>query len=222
MMAAGYFYITWPKRLSLIVKEQAKRNTIFFYLLCRYRLSQAFFTKAAKCRWQDVFPNCVIPAEGIYYFIKGKGFLQVRDTDDEELTLEDLKLISPTFISNITVNDWQISSDAKSSHQLISFSPDGVELIGSDWEKPSELSRCFTPQYMRLSAAMAISGAAVSYDMGSYESGLDMVLDLLNLLGIGMGDEMVSHQCHYHDQKNSTSGKTKQVCYGCHFLLSII
>ena len=139
----------------------------------------------------------------------------VRDNEEDankELKLDDLKDVSPTFMSNITVNDWQISSDAKSSHQLISFSSEGVELIGSDWEKPSELSKFFKPKHMRLSAAMAISGAAVSYDMGRRESGLDMVLDLLNLLGIGMGDEMVSDQCHFEEQSKSKVGKMKQVC----------
>ena len=65
---------------------------------------------------------------------------------------------------------------------------------------------------MRLSSAMAISGAAVSYDMGSYESGLNMVLDLLSLLGIGMGDEMVSDQCKFQDRAENTAGKFKQVC----------
>lgn len=178
-----------------------------FNIYYRYRLSDAFFEKAARCRWQDVFPNCARPAKGIYKLIKQEGG---EEDANKELKLDDLKHISPTFISNITVNDWQISSGAKSSHQLISFSPDGVELIGSDWEKPSELSRCFEPKHMRLSTAMAISGAAVSYDMGSYESRLDMVLDLLNLLGIGMGDEMISDQYHCQDRTKSTAGKIKQ------------
>ena len=171
--------------------------------------------KAAKVRWQDAFPNCARSAERIYNIIrpnrKGKPLLPVRNPEDE-LNLDDLKDVSPTFISNITVNDWQISSDAKSSHQLISFSSKGVELIGNDWEKPSELSKCFEPKHMRLSAAMAISGASVSYDMGRRESGLNMVLDLLNLLGIGMGDEMVSDQCHFEEQSKSKFGKMKQVC----------
>ena len=171
--------------------------------------------KAARVRWQDVFPNCVRAAEGIYNIFrpdqKDKPLLPARNTDDE-LTLDDLKEVSPIFISNITVNDWQISSDAKSSHQLISFSSKGVELIGNDWEKPSKLSKCFEPKHMRLSAAMAISGAAVSYDMGRRESGLNMVMDLLNLLGLGMGDEKISDQCHFQDQRKSTAGKMRQVC----------
>ena len=178
-------------------------------------MSDAFFKKAARCRWQDVFPNCVRLAEGIYDIIRPNGRVgplsPERNTDDE-LTLDDLEDVSPIFISNITVNDWQISSDANSSHQLISFSSKGVELIGNDWEKPSELSECFKPKHMRLSAAMAISGAAVSYDMGAYERAMDMVLDLLNLLGLGMGEEMVSDQSHRENQRKSTAGKMKQVC----------
>lgn len=198
-----------------------------FNIYYRYRLSDAFFVKASSVRWQDVFPNCVRSAKGIYGIIigpnqKGKPLLPVRNTDDE-LTLDDLKEVSPIFISNITVNDWQINSDAKSSHQLISFSSKGVELIGNDWEKPSKLSKCFEPKHMRLSAAMAISGAAVSYDMGSYESAMrmDMILDLLNLLGLGMGDEKISDQCHGQEQRKSKAGKMKQyvlpylVEFGC-------
>jgi len=132
--------------------------------------------------------------------------------EDEELNLDHLKGVLPIFISNITVNNWQISSRAKSAHQLIAFSPEEVKLIGREWEKSPELSKCFKPRHMRLSSAMAISGAAVSYDMGSYETRLDMVLDLLNLLGIGMGDEMVSDQCLCQDRRENTAGKFKQVC----------
>ena len=174
-------------------------------------MSDAFFVKAARCRWQDVFPNCVRLAEGIYDLIRPNGKVGPEGNTNDELTLDDLKDVSPIFISSITVNDWQSSSDAKSSHQLISFSSKGVELIGNDWEKPSKLSECFKPKHMRLSAAMAISGAAVSYDMGAYERAMDMVLDLLNLLGLGMGDEMVSDQRQGQDQRESTAGKMKQV-----------
>ena len=158
-----------------------------------------------------MFPNCVRPAGGIFDLIR-RVIKKLLEDANEELTLYDLKGVSPTFISNITVNDWQISGDAQSSHHLISFSSEGVELTGKDWEKPSKLSECFKPKHMRLSAAMAISGAAVSYDMGRRESGLNMVLDLLNLLGIGMGDEMVSDQCHFEEQSKSKVGKMKQVC----------
>ena len=157
-----------------------------------------------------MYPNCTRPGGCIGQCLE--KCIDDEEDGNKELKLEDLKDVSPRFISNITVNDWQISSRDKSSHQLISFSLDGVELIGSDWQQPSELSRCFEPKHMRLSAAMAISGAAVSYDMGSHDSRLDMVLELLNLLGIGMGDEMVSDQCHYDDQSKSVYGRVKQVC----------
>ena len=154
-------------------------------------------------------------AKGIYDIIRpnreSELLLPVRNTDDK-LRLDDLKDVSPIFMSNITVNDWKMRSDAKSSYHLISFSSKGVKLIGNDWEKPSKLSECFEPKHMRLSAAMAISGAAVSYDMGTYERAMDMVLDLLNLLGLGMGEEMVSDQSHRENQRKSTAGKMKQVC----------
>jgi len=206
-----------PNGRELVI--QLNKSKFTFLPFYRYRLSDAFFSeKAAKCHWQDVFPNCVRSAEEeVAKYMKKRGVVRVGDTD--ELTLDDLKEISPIFISNITVNDWQISCDAKSSHQLISFSSQGVKLIGSEWEKAAKLSECFTPEYMRLSAAMAISGAAVSYGMGIYETSLDMVLDLLNLLGIGMGDEMVSDQCNCQKKVRSASGKIKQVCERCHFHL---
>ena len=223
-MAANYWcnLVNFFFRFSLAKQTSSLRSGrnkhIFSFLLfCRHRLSDAFFVKAARCRWRDVFPNCVRSAEGIYDIIRPNRKREVgppspdQNTDDE-LTLDDLKGVSPIFISNITVNDWQISSDAKSSHQLISFSSKGVELIGNDWEKPSKLSECFEPKHMRLSAAMAISGASVSYDMGRRESGLNMVMDLLNLLGIGMGDEMVSDPCHFEQQSKSTVGMMKEVC----------
>lgn len=155
--------------------------------------------------------------------MKGKGFTPVIDADEEqplqdrELTLHDLEDTSPTFISNITVNDWQFDSEAKSSHQLMAFSSEGVKVIGVDVKDPPDFKERFKPQYMRLSAAMAISGAAVSFDMGSYETGFDMVLDLLNLLGIGMGDEMVSDPCQcYGDAYKTASGKIRQVCLQRH------
>ena len=215
-MASSYFFFRFSLAKQTSSLRSGRNKHIFSLLLYyRHRLSDAFFMKAARCRWQDVFPNCVRLAEAIYDIIRPNGRVgplsPERNTDDE-LTLDDLKDVSPIFISNITVNDWQISSDAKSSHQLISFSSKGVELIGNDWEKPSGLSECFKPKHMRLSAAMAISGAAVSYDMGRRESRLNMVLDLLNLLGIGMGDEMVSDQCHFEEQSKSTVGMMKQVC----------
>ncbi|KAL9952341.1 hypothetical protein ACROYT_G039584 [Oculina patagonica] len=166
-----------------------------FNIYYRYRLSNAFFMHDARFRCADVFPWCVGPIEGISKYIKGYEFRRVCETDDE-LTLQDLDGLSPTFISNITVNDWQTSSEAKSSHHLMSFSSEGVKLIGSDVEKESsDLTARFHPHHIKLSAAMAISGAAVSYDMGGYQSRLDMVLELFALLGIRMGDEMVCDQC---------------------------
>lgn len=51
---------------------------------------------------------------------------------------------------------------------------------------------------------MAISGAALSFYMGEYESGgLNVLLELLNLPGLGMGDEMMCNQCQVTKQKAS-------------------
>lgn len=124
---------------------------------------------------------------------------------DKELKLDRLanpRSQYPTFISNITVNNWQIVENKDDeSHHLLAFSPEEVKLIGKyvtengDMIPTDELfNGLFRPKDMRLSSAMAISGAALSFDMGHYENKLDMVLDLLALLGIGMGDEKVCNQ----------------------------
>ena len=145
-----------------------------------------------------MFPCCVRAYEGVF---RGKEYSAVaQENSAKELTLEDLKDLPTQFISNITVNDWQMhESRTGPSHHLMAFSPTEVKVIGKhvddngeDIEPPS--LRGFLPKHMRLSSAMAISGAALSFDMGSYESVLDVVLDLLALLGIGMGDEMASDQ----------------------------
>ncbi|XP_078351132.1 uncharacterized protein LOC144635894 [Oculina patagonica] len=181
LMGCALAFILFPFMGSL---HQSLFNAYY-----RYRLSNAFFMHGATFRCEDVFPWCV-------------GFNRDYDRvseDNEELTLQDLAGVSPTFISNITVNDWQTSSEAKSSHQLMTFSSEGVKLIGSDVENGGMMSSDFTarfhPHHLRLSAAMAISGAAVSFNMGGYQSRLDMILDLFALLGIQMGDEMVCDQC---------------------------
>lgn len=124
--------------------------------------------------------------------------------DDSELTLECLQDQSPKFISNITVNNWHIGSRAGKSHHLMAFSPKEVKVIGKYVDEKGEpveapiLSNLkdsgFHPRHMRLSSAVAISGAAVSFAMGKFENIFDTILELLALLGIGMGDEMVSNQ----------------------------
>lgn len=150
----------------------------------------------AVFRSADVFPWCVRPVEGISNYTKGKEHRRCCD-DQDELNLRDLEAVSPTFISNITVNDWQVEIGAEHSHHLMSFSSEGVKLVGIDDQTTvsTDLTDRFHSQHMRLSAAMAISGAALSFDMGGHQGRLDTVLDLLALLGIQMGDVMVCDQC---------------------------
>ena len=154
--------------------------------LSRYSLSKAFFKRPAKFRLDDVFPCC-----------KQK----IHTHDDSELTLECLQDQSPKFISNITVNNWHIGSRAGKSHHLTVFSPDEVKVIGKYVDEKGEPVEAlslkdsgFHPRHMRLSSAVAISGAAVSFAMGKFETVFDSILELLALLGIGMGDEMVCNQ----------------------------
>lgn len=192
-----------------------------FNVYYRFRLSKAFFSperKSGKCRWEDVFPMCVTPIHDINSFFWRKYHDNNENENDEtEVSLQTLSGISPTFISNITVNDWQINIHEESSYQLIAFSSEGVELIGKDQrERPAKFDGCFNPEHMRLSSAMAISGAALSFDMGEYESGLlNPLLELFNLLGLGMGDEMICNQCQVTKQKASKR-------YGMPFILEIV
>ena len=190
----------------------------------------------ASCKWMDVFPCCGVLYEGVtdqYRLLKGGTPRSSQDLngDEKELTLDDLKDRVPKFISNITVNDWQIDSRNGPSHHLLAFSTEDVKVVGkyvdengesidppSFCEKhdgnhgQSRACRGFTPEHMRLSHAMAISGAAMSFDMGSYESGLDMVLDLLSLLGLGFGAEMASDQVYHERNKEKPIKSCKKVC----------
>lgn len=68
----------------------------------------------------------------------------VNENDEMELSLHTLSGISPTFIGNITVNDWQMNIDDESRHKLIAFSSEGVEIIGKDQqEKLPNFEGCF-------------------------------------------------------------------------------
>ena len=140
-----------------------------------------------------------------------------------ELTLDKLQHQSPTFISNITVNDWHIGSRAGKTHHLVVFSPDEVKIIGKyvdedgkPVEAPNLKDSGFHPSHMRLSSAVAISGAAVSFAMGKFENVFDSILELLALLGIGMGDEMVCNQAK-EDKKGiwSKVGNSHDIEYHC-------
>ena len=152
----------------------------------------------AKIRCGDIFHWCGRPIGDVWKCVKAKEFRRVRDADDE-VTLQDLEGISPIFISNITVNDWQIGGGEDYGYQLMSFSSEGAKVIGSGVENGETLASHFAgrfhPHLMKLSVAMAISGAAVSFDKEGHQSRLDMVLDLFALMGIQMGEEIVCDEC---------------------------
>ena len=87
---------------------------------------------------------CVTPIHEITsLFRKGHGN-NVNENDEMELSLHTLSGISPTFISNITVNDWQMNIDDESRQKLIAFSSEGVEIIGKyQQEKLPNSEGCF-------------------------------------------------------------------------------
>ena len=155
----------------------------------------------AKIRCGDIFHWCGRPI--------GDEFRRVGDA--KELTLQDLEEISPVFISNITVNNWQIAGGNDNGYQLMTFSSEGVKVIGSHVKIGGVLARHFVsrfhPHLMKLSVAMAVSGAAVSFDKEGYQSRLDMVLDLFALMGIQMGEEIVCDEC-----PEAKIGRKEKVC----------
>ena len=144
----------------------------------------------AKIRCGDIFRWCERPID--------EEFRKVGDADDE-LTLQDLEDISPVFISNITVNDWQIAGADDHGYQLMTFSSEGVKVIGSGVKNGEVLARYFAgrfhPHLMKLSVAMAVSGAAVSFEKEGYQSRPDTILDLFALMGIQMGEEILCDEC---------------------------
>ena len=156
----------------------------------------------AKIRCGDIFHWCGRPTDD--------EFKRVGDAD-HELTLQDLEDMSPVFISNITVNDWQIAGGHDNGYQLMTFSSEGVKVIGSDMKIGGVLARHFVgrfhPHLMKLSVAMAVSGAAVSFDKEGYQSRLDVVLDLFALMGIQMGEEIVCDEC-----REAEIGWKQKVC----------
>lgn len=157
-----------------------------FSLTDRNRLTKAFFkTQTAPCHMEDVFLCCV--------------YARSTSSEQTSLSLADFKNQSPTFISNITVNDWNITGNGSGdNHHLIAFSPYDVKVIGKYVDEDGEplevpnFKDLFSPNHMTLSSAAAISGAVVSFDLGKYKSKFDMFVGLLYLLGIGMGNEKVS------------------------------
>lgn len=167
-----------------------------------------------------MFPCCGFVYESVPTWIWN------LNKDRKELFLSDLNEMQPKFISNITVNDWQIGSREGPCHHLIAFSTEDVKVIGKYVDKKGKSVKpkplydpnnegvpLFKPEHMRLSQAMAISGAALSFDMGSYESSLDMILDLLSLLGLGMGAELPSDQMDLGIHKEESFRKVcKKVC----------
>lgn len=153
------------------------------------------------------------PIKSIQKYIKRNEFQRVCPCEmEDELSLQDLEGLSPTFISNITVNDWQIGNGAGSRHQLMAFSTDGAKLIGNDTENTGIAAHTFAAcphsRLMKLSVAMTLSGAAVSFDMGDdFQNGLDMVSDLFTLIGISLGDELV-----YGEHSEEELSCSEKVC----------
>ena len=119
-------------------------------------------------------------------------------------------LITPKFICNVTVNDWHLEEHSVKvpNYTLLTLSPSRNEIIDQHYYKKSyhmgetedefrvidsqPLSRTLYPRHIGLAQAMATSAAALALDMGSYDSKLRTVGGLQAILGLGMGDTVVS------------------------------
>ena len=116
---------------------------------------------------------------------------------EKALTLADLKEIKPQYISNIVVNGWRQWESAP-KYGLLTMTPTEIERIQLSEPLPDEQnisSAPFTgklePMDIKLSAAMAISAAALSPQMGAYEQTEQSITHILTILGLDMGASMV-------------------------------
>ncbi|XP_048585480.1 uncharacterized protein LOC116617811 [Nematostella vectensis] len=178
----------------------------------RRQLTSAFYKNPSGCMPQDLFPCCTkrmhemkkawkwVPYEqDSFMLIRGK--YKKKPRPDGQLFMDDIKDLHPKYISNITVNQWRVNDDDPNQpdYQLLAFSPTGVELVSAELnnEEPSVnlFKNYLQPDRVRLADAMALSAAALGTSMGSYNAQMDSVLDLFNVLGVGIGDDVVCDSC---------------------------
>ena len=160
--------------------------------LFRWRLQKAFYTEesigACGCAgigWYDYFPGS--------HFCMPSELEHQRIPNDQmgPLCLADLEDIKPQYISNIVVNEWRREAQDQLAYDLMTMSPTEIERIDCP-PQCEEFSGKLKPMDIKLSDAMATSAAAVSPYMGAYEQSTEPFKHLQTILGLGMGESMVS------------------------------
>ena len=171
---------------------------IAFFPLVRWRLQKAFYEEdhLGKCScagfgWYDFFPGSHLPRSCTS---------RVEPNDlarRKALTLADLENIKPKYISNIVVDGWQVCK-SEPKYGLLTMTPTEIELcepMPDEQSNGDEPNNPFTgklePKDIKLSAAMAMSAAAVSPRKGAYEQTKQSSTHILTILGLEMGASMV-------------------------------
>ena len=128
---------------------------------------------------------------------------------DRALTLADLKEVKPQYICNTVVNGWR-KYESEPKYGLLTMTPTEIERIQLCEQMSDEQNSAndpfagkLKPTNIKLSAAMAMSAAAVSPQMGAYEQTQQSITHILTILGLEMGASMVydlayernEHQC---------------------------
>ena len=113
------------------------------------------------------------------------------EADKETLTLKDLEDIKPCYVCNVLVDNWTYagSTDPRKSYTILTITPKEVERIDDDKNADFGASSIGSAD-IKLSDAMATSGAVASYSMGDYHN--KAIFNLQMLFGVSMGNSWVS------------------------------
>ncbi|KAL9973415.1 hypothetical protein ACROYT_G019873 [Oculina patagonica] len=161
------------------------------YVFNRWRLQKAFYTDASIGA-----TGC----SGIGFddiFLRWTCVSQVKrpplaENEPGPLSLGDLQGVKPLYLSNIVVNEWRVAeTDAELKYGLLVMSPTEIERLDRRPQEQQFEDR-LDPHDIDLSAAMAISAAAVARHMGAYGQSVESFKQLQIVLGLSMGAPMVS------------------------------
>ena len=166
----------------------------------RWRLQKAFYHPdglgTAGCSgigMQDICPAWLACQSRcnhhhVYDNLFGEGR---AETETRSLSLAGLKDTKPEYVSNIVVNRWRLSDESEESYGLLTMSSTGIDRLDRTQEPDPFMGR-LGPADIKLSEAMATSGAALSQHMGKYDNTVEGVIRFYTLLGLEMGATMIS------------------------------
>jgi len=154
----------------------------------RYKLQNAFYAQPTRfpvITWSDFFPIMSPNKHSKYEEIDG------RNPEKDILTLEDLQNIKPSYVCNVMVNNWTYAgcTDPRKAYTILTISPHLIERIDDDRRNDFGESS-IGPADIRLSDAMATSGAVIAYSMGDYHNKAAFSAQMM--FGVSMGSTLVS------------------------------